>query len=501
METQVDKPGWARHFDFVVIDLMCMAVAFVVSYLLKFGDCGFVDSSSWKALFAMLLLVNLVITLVTGPYDGIFSRRYWEDVGAYLVLAIESFLVACVVFYLFKIGEVYSREMLITTYLIYLALSLFTKHMRKRRLLVRKADPPEGSVRRLVLVTSAERALEAEAMVRADDVEAYKVVGFCAVDGKGDSHAGGNAPNSTDFTSPPAAAPGASGVLIGGKPCVAIAELVSFCEHVNVDEVLVLENPAVIDTVMYDTLIEGGVRVSFGIAEAIGVSSEVQALGHVGALSTLDLDRYSFGSGQLLYLPVKRVFDVALGFIGCIVALLLTGVVKLAYLTKGDSYPVIYRQERVGLRGNHFEMWKLRTMVQDADAQLEVLLQDPELRAQWECNQKLDDDPRITEVGRFLRRTSLDEFPQFYNVVKGDMSIVGPRPLVPGELEAHGGRALYHKVKPGIAGWWGCNGRSNIDYRERLELEYHYVRNCSLYLDVLCLVRTTLAVLRRDDAL
>ena len=119
---------------------------------------------------------------------------------------------------------------------------------------------------------------------------------------------------------------------------------------------------------------------------------------------------------------------------------------------------------------------------------------------QWRRSQKLDDDPRITPVGRLLRQTSLDELPQFFNVIMGDMSIIGPRPLVPGELEEHGGRPLYNKVKPGLTGWWACNGRSDIEYDERLDLEYFYVANCSLYLDTLCILRTALAVLKRSGA-
>lgn len=97
-------------------------------------------------------------------------------------------------------------------------------------------------------------------------------------------------------------------------------------------------------------------------------------------------------------------------------------------------------------------------------------------------------------------RASLDELPQFFNVLKGEMSAIGPRPLIPGELEAHGGRPLYNKVKPGLTGWWGCNGRSDIEYQERLELEYYYITHCSLYLDALCILRTALAVFKREGA-
>ena len=139
-------------------------------------------------------------------------------------------------------------------------------------------------------------------------------------------------------------------------------------------------------------------------------------------------------------------------------------------------------------------------MVSNADEILQEMLKDEKYRAEWENNQKFNEDPRITRVGRILRKTSIDEVPQFINVLFGDMSLVGPRPLVAGELEQHGGLKLYQKVKPGITGWWGCNGRSNIDYRERLELEYYYVKNCSLYLDAICIARTALAVLKKDGA-
>ena len=139
-------------------------------------------------------------------------------------------------------------------------------------------------------------------------------------------------------------------------------------------------------------------------------------------------------------------------------------------------------------------------MVSNADEVLKKMLENPKYKAEWDESQKFNNDPRITKVGRILRKTSIDEFPQFINVLKGDMSLVGPRPLVAGELEKFGGLKLYNKVKPGITGWWGCNGRSNIDYRERLELEYYYVRNCSIYLDLLCIFRTILAVIKKDGA-
>jgi len=154
----------------------------------------------------------------------------------------------------------------------------------------------------------------------------------------------------------------------------------------------------------------------------------------------------------------------------------------------------------VGKNGRPIRIYKYRSMVPNAGEILKELLKDEKYREEWQKNQKLENDPRITKVGKFLRKTSLDELPQLINVLIGEMSLVGPRPLVEGELEDHEGLKLYQKVKPGITGWWGCNGRSNIEYRERLELEYYYVKHVSPYIDILCLFRTVLAVLKRDGA-
>ena len=145
-------------------------------------------------------------------------------------------------------------------------------------------------------------------------------------------------------------------------------------------------------------------------------------------------------------------------------------------------------------------MYKFRTMSTDAEKELEKLLLDTENKKEWNENHKLQNDPRITSVGHFLRETSLDEAPQFINVLKGDMSLVGPRPLVKGELKMHNGSSLYEAVRPGITGWWACNGRSDVSYRKRLELEYYYVKNCSLSLDILIIFKTLFCVVKKTGA-
>lgn len=419
--------------------------------------------------------MNLVLTLLSNPYSGIFRRRYWEDIGTQLVLALESFLVICVIFYLFKIGEDYSREMLIITYFAYIIFALLIKYCHKRRMLSRWHNRPPDSMRRLVLVTNSTNALKDETLVYADDIRSSTVVAFCLVDEE----------NPED---------------INGKPTAPISNIVNLCTCYNVDEILVLVEPSCLSATTLEELMEEGVKIRIGIAESLGVASETQAIGHVGVVKTIDLQRHSFGSGQTLYLPAKRLCDIIIGLVGTIAILPIAAITKIFYLLHGDTCPIFYKQTRIGQRGKPFELWKLRSMVWNADDVLQELLKSPERRAEWDRSQKLVNDPRITSVGRILRRTSLDELPQFFNILKGDMSVVSPRPLIPGELESHGGRSLYNKVKPGLTGWWACNGRSNIEYYERLELEYYYVTHCSLYLDTLCMLRTIIAVFKHEGA-
>ena len=201
-----------------------------------------------------------------------------------------------------------------------------------------------------------------------------------------------------------------------------------------------------------------------------------------------------------MYLLFKRLFDILFGVCGLVLLLPVCAILKIALLFTGDRGKLLYQQERVGKDGRIIKIYKFRSMVVDAQEQLEELLKDEHYRREWEETQKIEDDPRITKIGHYLRKTSLDELPQLLNVIKGDMSLVGPRPLVPGELQLHGGCPLYWQVKPGITGWWACHGRSDINYKERLEMEYYYVNNCSLKLDIICIYKTVIAVLEQKGA-
>lgn len=204
---------------------------------------------------------------------------------------------------------------------------------------------------------------------------------------------------------------------------------------------------------------------------------------------------------KYLYFGVKRLFDILIALIGCLFLLPVIIIVKISYLLHKDFDSIFFRQKRIGKNGKEFNLYKFRSMVPNADEVLKELLKDPKYKEEWDLNQKFEHDPRITSMGNMLRKTSLDELPQFINILIGDMSLIGPRPLVPGELDSHNGNhELYESVRPGISGWWAANGRSATTYERRLELEYYYVQHCSLILDIRCVFRTIKAVVFKTGA-
>ena len=193
---------------------------------------------------------------------------------------------------------------------------------------------------------------------------------------------------------------------------------------------------------------------------------------------------------------VKRGLDVCFASLLLIMALPLIAVIAVA-IKLGSQGPLFYGHKRIGHNKKRFKAWKFRSMVANADEVLEQYLQEhPDLRQEWEETQKIKNDPRITYIGRLLRKTSLDELPQIWNVLCGEMSLVGPRPIVDDEIERYGDQFdLFVSVKPGITGLWQVSGRNNTTYQERVDLDIHYVHHWSPWMDLSILLRTVPVVI------
>lgn len=191
---------------------------------------------------------------------------------------------------------------------------------------------------------------------------------------------------------------------------------------------------------------------------------------------------------------LKRFMDVSLTLM--LAPICLSFVLLAAWLIALDGHNPFYSQDRIGKHGRIFRIWKLRTMVHDADRLLEAFLaQHPEAKAEWDATQKLKNDPRITLIGRILRKTSMDELPQLWNVVRGDMSIVGPRPMMVHQKDAYSGSA-YYTLQPGITGLWQVSDRNEGEFVGRVRYDELYNRLISLRTDIWVLMRTVVVVVR-----
>ena len=233
-------------------------------------------------------------------------------------------------------------------------------------------------------------------------------------------------------------------------------------------------------------------------------------------VNTLDSNINNFVTGSIIKKEVKKVnvlyhvekavkrgIDILGGIVGVILLVPIMIGIKIANLIARDTGPLFYKQKRIGKDGKEFYLYKFRSMVVDADEKLlKYLAENEEAREEYAKYKKLKNDPRVTKVGHFIRNTSLDEFPQFINVLKGDMSLVGPRPYLLREKEDMG--RLYDKIieaKPGITGMWQVSGRSEVTFEERLDMDIEYNYNWSLKTDIKLLFKTIKKVVLREGAI
>ena len=283
--------------------------------------------------------------------------------------------------------------------------------------------------------------------------------------------------------------------IVSKDKTIDLEEVDSFIESHNIDTVLIAI-PEIKQEALYSLfeMFKGKVNVIKYLPQVNGlVTFDTKVEDFDGILMISN----SRGVNQLGSYILKRCMDICAGLCGMIVLIPLTIFVFIKNRSEGDKGPIFFTQNRIGKNGKEFKMYKYRSMVMNADKILEDLMEkDPAICEEYTKNKKLANDPRITSAGKFLREKSLDEFPQFINVLLGQMSLIGPRPYLPREKEDMG--QYYEDVvacKPGITGMWQSHGRSDIDFEHRLVLDEYYYRNWSFWLDVTLLCKTVKQVL------
>ena len=375
-----EKYSWLKHLDFTVIDVFILVFSFSISYLWKFGIMDWWKHKEWSFFIIFICLIDILIIFLVNPYSGIFRRSTNEDIIKNFILTIYNIAVVCFILYLLKVGILYSRELLFEMYSVYFVLGLLAKSLWK------KVVGTGNLQKKIALYIVCEKGKEEEVFRNslADDIARYEIVGSSNKDGF--------------FKS-----------LI----------------KVNAQEVLIEVEPGLISRETYRLLIANGIGIHMNIESMIGFQTENQFITKIGVYKTLSVGMYSFTPRQMLYKGIKRIFDIICGLIGLAILIPLSVVVKVANLCSGDNKKIFYTQKRIGQYGKEIRIYKFRSMVPNAEEVLKELLKDEKYRKEWEANQKFENDPRITKIGNFLRKTSLDEVPQLLNVLKGDSGIIG----------------------------------------------------------------------------
>jgi len=454
-----EKRSWLKHLDFICADLISIQIAFTISYMIRFKLHIPYTNEAYFRMAVVMFLINIVVAFFFEPYSGVLRRGHFSELYSSIIYASLGF--AGIVVYLFatKQSEDYSRLTLFPFWLISIGVVFVGRLMLKES--IRKKIRDGKNLSQMLLVSPKEYVeetlLEFDNLVYRD----FKVTGVVVID--------------EDMT----------GCELCGIPVVASAD--SFYNYLManvVDEVFINGNTMEGSLALSNELLELGISVHINIIHLndLGPNKVVEKYGNYMVLT----------SSMKITSPIKLFIKRAMDIVGAIVGLIFCGIAFIIFaplINIQSPGPVFFKQERVGLNGRKFYIYKFRSMVVNAEEMLKDLMDKNEMEGNVF---KMKDDPRIFPIGKFMRKYSIDELPQFYNVLKGEMSLVGTRPPTVSEFEQY---QTHHRArlgtKPGITGMWQVSGRSDIkDFEDIVALDTHYISQWSLALDIKILVKT-----------
>lgn len=476
-----------KHVDFIILDILCLQVALMLAHACSGYGWDIYTPILYRNVAMFLGLADLMLLICRETMKGVIRRGHFREFTMTVKQAVFIEGIALLYLFLLQEGQNYSRLVLLLMPVCYSVVAYAVRELWKWHLQKKKTSD-EG--KRALLIAASEDVVERVVKtIKENNYAQYIVAGVSLIGGGKYS----------------------VGEKIDGVPVV--AEKAGIPHYVCqdwIDEVLVVTS----DEVPYpgkllSQLMETGVTVHLGLAKVMSEPGKKQFVEKIGPYTVLTTSINYASSFQLF---LKRAMDIMGGLVGCTITVLLLPFVGTAIYLASPG-PIFFAQERVGKNGKRFKMYKFRSMYMDAEARKAELMKDNRLGDGKMF--KLDFDPRVignkilpdgshkTGIGDFIRRTSLDEFPQFFNVLKGDMSIVGTRPPLISETNLY---ELHHKarlaIKPGITGMWQVSGRSDItDFEEVVRLDREYISNWNIGMDIKILVKTVMVVLKEDGSM
>ena len=467
-----ENNSWLKHIDFVILDILCLQLAFILAYEIRVAKGIPYLNPLYENMAFVLVIFQLLVSFFGESFSGVLRRGFLIEMKCMIEHEICVMLLAVLYLFMSQQGVMYSRGAFTIMCTLYFFIAYAARIGWKK--VIRSRKYAEGEKRSILIITTDAEAANVVKALRGDSYGTYHLAGVALLD-----------KNKT-------------GSMIQRVPVVAGADDVTAYIHKNwVDEVFFAlpEHVDIPKKIMKDCNRMGVVtHVQLAALNELGKNQVVEEIaGYMVLSSSINI----VSSWQLL---VKRLMDIAGGLVGCI----FTGIIYIfiAPIMKVKSPgPVFFSQVRMGKNGKPFKIYKFRSMYMDAEERKKELMEKNNIKDGLMF--KMDDDPRIIKgIGHFIRKTSLDEFPQFWNILKGDMSLVGTRPPTMDEWDKY---ELHHRrrlaIKPGLTGMWQVSGRSEItDFEEVVELDTKYIEQWSIGLDIKILFKTVTVVFTGSGA-
>ena len=461
---------WLKHIDFIILDIVLWQIAFVAAYWIRFGIFSPYGVPYYFQVSILLFIINTFVVVFAKSYHGILKRTAFIE--ALQVLKQVALTIGFLLFYLYLTKQNEPMSRLFFGYLIIGELVLIWSVRSLYKILLKKRHGKNlEKLHSVLLLCESKNVKEMLDNIKKAD---WRVVGICLSD--------------EDKT----------GDVIEGIPVVAeVQNILEYMKKNVVDGLFIaVSGVEELPRDIQRTCMEMGVSTHIKITEDLSLGGE-SMLDKVGDFTVLTRSIKIASSSQIF---LKRLIDICAGIVGLIAMLLCYIFVAPAIYIKSPG-PIFFSQTRIGKNGRKFKIYKFRSMYMDAEERKKELMSQNKIADGMMF--KMDDDPRIIKgIGHFIRDYSIDELPQFWNVLKGDMSLIGTRPPTIEEYEKYD---FHHKVrlamKPGITGMWQTSGRSNItDFEEVVKLDAYYITNWSFALDLKILLKTIKVVLKRDGA-
>ena len=487
--------GWLKHLDFILLDEICLQISFVLAYFFRQHSWVPYSSELYRDIAILLIIFDLLVSVMTDSMHNVVKRGYYKEFVQTVKHCGLVFLLMILWMFSQKSSDTYSRIILFLTLIFHIIIGYGFRLLWKKRIQKRGAiDSGKNAMLAVLSVKNAEQMLERLTRNAADG---FHLAGVVLVDA--DPQTLQSLPVSQDGKP-----------MVRGVPVVCgFQDAAKYICREWIDSVFISCSSMTPEIREFmNRCAEMAVTIHYHVP-SLGQGDTKQFVEKVAA-STVVTNSVNYATpGQLI---LKRIMDILGGLVGSLLALIIIAIVG-PKIKKASPGPILYKSERIGQNGKRFKMIKIRSMYLDADARKASLL--AQNRVKDGMMFKLDFDPRIigneelpdgtrkTGIGEFIRKTSLDEFPQFFNVLKGDMSLVGTRPPTPDEWEKY---EYHHRArlatKPGITGMWQVSGRSEItDFEEVVKLDTSYIQNWSLGLDIKILLKTIVNVIGKKGAM